>query len=135
VSLAACGEPEVVVPNVLQVVAILPNHGATDIGTAVEGRVYFSHQLKSAVAASTRVALTCLGTPPCNTPVQSGCGSVAEVPADISFEVDQVAHLAPADPLGVNLCYRLSVTAGIEAADADVGPLGVTVLSDFQTTP
>ena len=135
VGAAACGDPTIVVPEVLGIVTVLPSHGATDIATDVQALVYFSSPLKDTTAAARELTMECLGTPPCSSPVTSGCPADPAVSAAVTFELNQVAHIAPDATLWRNTCYGINVGAGIEAADKDVGPLPLEVHSAFETTP
>ncbi|MBI5510884.1 MAG: Ig-like domain-containing protein [Deltaproteobacteria bacterium] len=133
---AGCGQPEVVVPEVLSIVSVLPAHGSIDIGPSVEALVYFSAPVKDAAAAAADVSLDCLGRAPCETAAVQGCpGASATVAVTTTLEVNQVVHLKPDAALAADTCYVIAIGAGIEAATSDVGPLPIEVRSSFQVRP
>ena len=130
----ACGDPEVILPDVLRVVTILPGHGQVDVREDVEAYVYFSHPVADIDAASRAIDLECLGAPPCTAPVADGC---TQPVVSVSFDDGsaKVARIVPSEPLASDTCYVTVVSEGIEAADPDVGALPVEVRASFQTRP
>jgi hypothetical protein len=132
---AACGDPTIVVPEVLSVVTVLPSHGATGVGIDVQPLIYFSSPLKDTTAAARALSLDCLGTPPCASAAGQGCLADPVVASTVTFEVNQVAHIVPDPALQGNVCYAINIAAGIDAADSDIGPLPLDIRSAFETTP
>jgi hypothetical protein len=130
VGVAACGEPEIVVPEVLSIVTVLPSHGAADVSPDVEALVYFSSPVKNASAATEELAIECLGQAPCETADPADC---ADVVSTVTFEINQVAKIKPNVILATNTCYGITIGAGIEAADKNVGRLPLAIRSDFKT--
>ena len=131
----ACGDPTIMVPGVLSVVTVLPSHGATGISPSVEALVYFSSAVKSPTAAAEQLELDCLGVPPCGSANVATCVGNAFVSTTVTFEINQVAKLKPDLSLTTNMCYGITVGAGIEAADNNIGPLPIDIHSAFETTP
>jgi len=129
---AACGDPEVIVPETLGIVTILPTHGAADVQNDVVSYVYFSHSVADASAAARAINLECLGGAPCTNPVTSTCVAPS---VTVAFEDagNQVASLTSSTALLDDTCYAIVVSAGIEAADSNVGPLPVDIRSAFKT--
>jgi hypothetical protein len=127
----ACGDPEIIVPDLLSV-DILPSHGAVDISIDVEATVVFSHAVGDADAAAQSVSLACLGLPPCASPTSpSSCPGTS---ATVTFDSGgRVARVAPDAPLARSTCYAVVVAQGVEANDANVGPLPADVRSSFYT--
>ena len=135
VGVAACGEPEIVVPEVLSIVTVLPSHGATGVSTSVEALVYFSSAVKDATVATEELEVACLGRAPCADASGTGCAADPTVATTVTFEINQVAKLRPDVALTTNMCYGITISAGIEAADKNTGPLPVAIRSVFQTAP
>ncbi len=129
VALAACGDPEFIVPDVLHVLTILPSHGAL-VGSDVEPVVYFSHTVADTKDAAADISLGDLGAPPC-----SAAATRTPVDITVAFAGGKVAHLVTSAPLNVDRCFSIDVGSGIEAEDSDVGPHPVEVRSLFQTRP
>jgi len=128
--LAACGDPEIVVPDVLSV-TIMPAHGSIDISRDVEVLAYFSHPVADPAAAADQMSLQCLGAPPCSAP-SSTCTGTTET--TVTFEANaQSAHLAPTVSLLATTCYRVSVGKGIKAGDPNVADLPVDITPVFVT--
>lgn len=130
--LLACGDPEIIAPETVAVVTILPTHGASDVEPDIIPLVYFSTPIGDTAGAAAAVKLTCLGAPPCSSPTAATC--VTPV-ATVVFEDarSQVATIRASAPLLDDTCYAIVVGSGIEAADADVGPLPVEIRSSFKT--
>jgi hypothetical protein len=132
----ACVDPEIVVPDVMTVVALLPSHGSVDIGVDVQPLIYFSHEAASQAEAEASFSLSCLGAPAlgsCNSPNATTCLQ-ADVDATVDYDtVAQVARLTPTAPLQATTCYVLVVAAGLEASLGNVGPLPVEIRSSFIT--
>ena len=131
----ACGDPEIVVPDVLSVVTVLPAHGSADISVDVEALVYFSHTVADSTAAAASLSIDCLGDPPCDVPTSPG-SCPATTAATVVFEPNgQAAHINPDAPLVANTCYAIIIAQGIEASDPEVGPLPVDIRPSFFTRP
>ena len=133
---SACGDPQIVVPDVMTIVALLPSHGSTLVAPNVQALAYFSHPAASSAEVVGAFSLQCLGAPTngtCAQPDDTAC-SVAEPAATVTYDATtQVARLVPANPLQDNTCYVLIVSAGVESSEPNVGPLPVDVRSAFQT--
>lgn len=132
---AACGDPEIIVPDILLVITVLPAHGSADISVDVEALVYFSHAVADTTGAAASLSVECLGDPPCATPTSPG-NCPATTAATVVFEPNgQTAHIVPDAALAGNTCYAVVIAQGIEASDAEVGPLPVDIRSSFYTRP
>jgi len=131
---AACGDPEIVVPDVLSV-TFLPPQGSIGISTDMEALVYFSHAIQTPTAVQGALSMVCLGSPPCAAENGQGCSADPTVATTITFELNQVAHVKPNQLLTANTCYSIRAAAGVEANDKNVGPLPVDFHSAFQTAP
>lgn len=134
---AACGDPEIIVPDVMTIVALLPTHGSTNVSTDVETKVYFSHAPTGVATVSERITVNCLGSPDssgsCASPNSSSC-LTASPPKTVTYDsAAQLAQLLPTSPLQSNICYVIVVSAGIESSERNVGPLPVDVRSSFRT--
>lgn len=130
---AGCGDPQIVVPQVLSVVTILPSQGSTDITPTVEGLIYFSHPLASPETLADHVSLNCLGAPPCSQPDATSCATQA---AQVTLSYDSTAfvvHVLPQAPLAASTCYQYVVGAGLTSSEKNVAPLPGEVDSSFQT--
>ncbi len=133
VSLGACGQPELIVPDIMSIVAILPSGGSVNISTDVQPAVYFSHPAADAEQVKSSLHLTCLGSPPCTAPTADACGAAA-VDAVQSYEsANQLGRLAPASQLDSNMCYAFVIDKGVAAEDSAVGSLPVQIRAVFQT--
>jgi len=131
-ALLGCGTPEIVVPSTLTL-EVQPPHGSAGISTRVEGLVRFSAPVRDDTAVEQGIALECLGAPPCDAPVPSGCPSPAAV-ARVTYDPSaQLAHVKADRELLGNTCYAYVIEAGIAAADPNIGPLAFALRSSFQT--
>lgn len=131
VLLAGCADPTLVIPEQLRVSAILPSHGAVDVGTTTDVLVYFSDEVRDPATAAQKIQLSCLGTPPCGDANTTTC---ADVSYGINFlEEGRLARLVPDNDLLSRMCYRINVVSGIEAAQENVGALPGDLHSDFLT--
>ena len=132
-----CGDAEIIVPDVMTIVAILPTHGSADVSTDVEALVYFSHAASNAGTVLEHIGLSCLGGPDASDSCASPSGSCslsAEPPATVTYDsATQVAKVVPLTQLESNSCFVLVVAAGIESSERNVGPLPVDVRSSFRT--
>jgi hypothetical protein len=129
-SLVACGDPEIVVPDVLSV-DFHPPHGSVDISVDVQGLLFFTHPVADPAVAASGISLECLGTPnpTCASPI-SGCSTSARV----TFEPGNFeARVVPNASLQSNTCYVFKVAGGIEALDEHVGALPSERRSAFNT--
>jgi hypothetical protein len=128
---SACGDPEIIVPELLAV-DILPSHGAVEISVDVEALAIFSHDVADTATAAQAISLECLGSPPCASPTSpGGCPATS---ATVTFESNnKVARVAPNAQLARNTCYAIVIAQGVEAQDANVGPLPADIRSSFYT--
>jgi hypothetical protein len=135
-TLAACGEPQIIVPDVMTVVALLPTHGSSGVDLGVEPLVYLSHRAASTSQMEASFTLACLGAAvadSCGEPSAAACSS-AQPPVVVSYDdAEQVARMVPDSALDGDTCYALTVAAGVEALESDVGPLPVDLTSEFRT--
>ena len=134
ISLFACGDFEIVVPDVLSA-EVVPAHGSVNVSRDVEIFVFFSTGVADRDSALDDIVLECLGTPPCQQPTRSGC--LIELPVlTRSFDgASQTARLVPDTSLQADTCFVVRVEEQIEAADANVGPIPAEIRSSFQTIP
>ncbi len=133
---SSCGEPQIVVPDVMTIVALLPTHGSTGVGIEVQPLLYLSHTAASASAVEAGFTLTCLGAAvadSCGEPYELACTDANPLVVVAYDATGQVARLVPDALLQPDTCYLLVVAAGIEANDANVGALPVDVESSFRT--
>lgn len=121
--LAACGDPAVILPETLGIVAFAPSHGAVGIDPQVAAAVVFSHPLPADAPLDLHLRLERVA------PVQ-------ELVVALSLSEDRYAVLLdPQDTLAPANSYRLWVGAGLAAEDPDVRPLPVDVAATFTTSP
>jgi hypothetical protein len=139
VLIAACGDPEIIVPDVLSIVAILPSHGAIDVGPNTDALVYFSHAVAAPETLGDKITIECLGTAasasatPCATPAFAGC-LAALVATEVDYRPDaRLALVTHAAPLQATTCYALQVESGIASTEDEVGELPATIRSSFET--
>ena len=133
-TMIGCGDPEIVVPEVLAV-DLYPPHGSVEIAVNVQGLVYFSHEVADPEVANQGISLECVGTPSpsCATPIDTPCAT-APVSAAVAFEPGAMeARITLGQDLESNLCYVYRVNGGIEAKDKNVGPLPNDRRAVFQT--
>ncbi|MEM6532434.1 MAG: Ig-like domain-containing protein [Myxococcota bacterium] len=131
---AGCGDFEIVVPGTLSAV-IAPAHGSVEVSRDVEIFVAFSDPVSDADQALDDIVLQCLGAPPCQTPTASTCTAEFPVAAGAFVDSNQTARLTPDSRLQANTCFVVTVQAGIESSDQDVGPVPTALRSSFQTAP
>ncbi len=133
---AGCGEPTILIPDTMRVIAVAPSHGTVNVSVDVNAFMFLSHEPQSPTDAAAAVTIRCLGTPDedraCNAPLALGCPAV-QTASSVYESGGGFIRVAPSAPLQANTCYVVSITEGVEAADANVGPLPVTVRSAFQT--
>lgn len=132
-ALAGCGDPEIVVPEVLSV-DFYPPHGSVQIALDVQGLLEFTHEVADPDDAASKIALACLGTPAptCATPELTGCPATTS--AAVTFAPGSMeARVTPATALANNTCYVFTVEVGIEAKAKNVGALPSPRRSAFQT--
>ena len=130
----ACGDPEIVVPEVMGIVALFPGHGQIDVDPEVEVLAYFSHRASSEAEVTSAVSLACAGAPPCSEPNPTGCASSGAVSATVTYDpAGQLARLTPDAELESSRCYVVTIGSGLAAADDNVAPLPVDVRASFLT--
>ncbi|MEE8408456.1 MAG: hypothetical protein V3T05_02510 [Myxococcota bacterium] len=114
---------------------VLPAHGSADISVDVEAIVYFSHRVADPIDAAGSLSLDCFGDPPCASPTTPGsCPNTT--PTTVVFEPNgQAAHIVPDSLLVGNTCYAIVIAQGIEAFEAEVGPVAVDTRASFFTRP
>lgn len=133
-SAGACGEPEIVVPDVLTIVSIQPGHGTIDVAPETEGLVYFSHDVAEPALLDAKISIECLGTPPCSAPDGNGCGPA--LPTTVLYPPEgRLARVTHVTPMSADTCYVLAVESGIASSEEQVGALPVTVRASFKTAP
>lgn len=130
----ACGDFEIVVPGTLSAV-IAPAHGSVEVGRDVEIFVAFSDPVSDADSALDDIILECLGAPPCQTPNASACTTDRPVVEGAFVDSNQTARLTPDTRLQPDTCYVVTVEAGIESSDQDIGPVPTALRASFQTGP
>lgn len=134
----ACGNPEVQLPDRLEVV-YLPLDGAIGVELDAAVQVYFSGDVD---AASVTVDSVVLDQAP--TEDQDGCGAWGDsgfVPAVLADDPRVVRLGGDADQLSASTCYRITCTTDVQGEE--LGPLpdlglagrkGVAVEAVFRTT-
>ena len=135
---ASCGEPTLIIPDTMRVISVAPSHGSINVSVDVNAFVFLSHDPALADDAAAAVEMRCLGTPEpergCNAPVAAGCPGTLRTSALFESGGSSV-RVIPDTALQADTCYVLTVSQGIEAAEANVGGLPATVRSAFQTAP
>ena len=120
-AVAGCGDPQLVLPETISIVAIEPNHGAVGIGVSVTAVVVLSHPLASELDLDKYFVL-------------SRKSDAQELVTTLALSGD--GHTVTIDPdadLELDTSYRITVTAKLRGADDDIKPLPVDVSADFDT--
>lgn len=117
-------------PPPLTVIASSPSGGASSIDSAATVQVIFDRAIDAAsVVAASFLLEDCAADP--------GCAAPVPVASTLSVPLPDKAVLTPSSPLDFDRYYRVTLTTGIQSADATAegGSLGNMVQLVFETLP
>jgi hypothetical protein len=121
-SLNACGDPQIILPQTLQIVTVAPPHGAIGIGVSVQVAVVFAHPLAPETDLGQVFGLSLFDS------------GVAVVTTNTLSDDRYSVTLTPAQPLTRATTYVIEIKAGLESSDNQVDPLPSAVRSSFTTS-